>query len=57
MLTNEVKPNTYFNMDKKSRGASGEKNIMEMEESKFRTEPFFGGNNAKSTLQTGSTML
>ena len=43
LLTNEVKPNTYFNMAKKSRGASGEKNIIEMEESEFRTEPFWGG--------------
>ena len=40
LKTNEITPTTYFNMSKKTRGVSGEKKLMEMDQADF-TDPSF----------------
>ena len=43
LRTNTILPNLYFNLEKKNRGSSGDKKLMEMEDRDFCTKTFAWG--------------
>ena len=49
LITNEITPTTYLNMSKKTRGVSGEKKLMEMDQAEF-TDPSFVREITRCTL-------
>ena len=49
LKTNEITPTTYFNMSKKTRGVSGEKKLMKMDQAEF-TDPSFVREITRCTL-------